>query len=146
MALSWFCIFIDCHLTSPTLNSVCDNSPPAMSTSFPNHPFKPSPLSGTSVVSLVLYFCFVILHRFSLSDPLICSKKCKKDFDMQSLRHNILSFGSRWMSLYSSLSLTIIIIIIIIIIKLGTFALALGSINEEVYLIRRFGSDRSPHQ
>ena len=29
---------------------------------------------------------------------------------------------------------------------LGTFALALGSINEKVYLIRRFGSDRSPHQ
>ena len=31
-------------------------------------------------------------------------------------------------------------------IKRGTFALALGSINEEVYLIRRFGSDQSPHQ
>ena len=30
--------------------------------------------------------------------------------------------------------------------KLGTFALALGWIYEEVYLIRRFGSDRSPHQ
>ena len=29
---------------------------------------------------------------------------------------------------------------------LGTFALALGSINEQVYLIRRFSSDRSPHQ
>ena len=29
---------------------------------------------------------------------------------------------------------------------LGTFLLALGSINEKVYLIRRFGCDRSPHQ
>ena len=29
---------------------------------------------------------------------------------------------------------------------LGKFALALGSINEGAYLIKRFGSDRSPHQ
>ena len=29
---------------------------------------------------------------------------------------------------------------------LGTFALALGFINEKVNLIRRFGFDRNPHQ
>ena len=38
------------------------------------------------------------------------------------------------------------LVIIYLVIILGTFALALGSINEKVYLIRRFGSDRSPHQ
>ena len=36
--------------------------------------------------------------------------------------------------------------ILALFIILGTFALALESINENVYLIRRFGSDRSPHQ
>ena len=37
-------------------------------------------------------------------------------------------------------------VLIIKFIIFGTVALALGSINEGVYLIRRFGSDRSPHQ